>query len=83
MENGRIAALNVIRGASCGVTWEVIPKIIGLDVDQAVQDIGLKVQYLCHADPSGFDPVTGKSPVHFAGKVHSRALKTALKNATG
>ncbi len=73
--------MNVIRGASCGVTWEVIPEIIGLDKDQAVLDIGLKVQFLCNADPSDFDPVTEKSPVHFAGEVHSRALKKALKLA--
>jgi hypothetical protein len=41
--------------------------------------IGLETQYFCSADPSGWDPIHGKSPVHFAGEVHSAALKRALK----
>ena len=40
--------------------------------------IGLDVQYYCTANPAGWDPVYGKSPVHVAGKIHQKALKAAL-----
>ena len=36
------------------------------------------MQYLCVADPSSFDPISGKSALHYAGKVHAAALKKAL-----
>ncbi len=42
---------------------------------------GLEVQYFCVADPSGWDPLYGKSPVHFAGHVHKKAMVRALKDA--
>ena len=29
-------------------------------------------------DPSGFDPISGKSPLHYAGDVHAAALKKAI-----
>jgi hypothetical protein len=50
-----------------------------LPVDQALVRIGLDVQYYCSADPAGWDPVYGKSPVHLAGKIHQKALAAALK----
>jgi hypothetical protein len=40
--------------------------------------IGLEVQYFCVADPSDWDPISGKSAVHFAGDVHRSALARAL-----
>ena len=79
LEEGRITKLEVKRGASCGATWQVVGKLLGLDVDKAVEVIGREVQYLCMADPSAFDPISGKSSVHYAGDVHAAALKRAVK----
>jgi len=39
----------------------------------------LETQFFCTADPAGWDPIYDKSPVHFAGRIHSAALKEALK----
>jgi len=38
----------------------------------------LEVQFFCSADPAGWDPIYGKSPVHFAGHIHDAALKKAI-----
>ncbi len=75
---GKIASVEVVRGAPCGATWEAAQRIIGLPKEEAIVRIGLDVQYYCTADPAGWDPIHGKSPVHFAGKVHSAALMRAL-----
>ena len=48
--------------------------------DEAAVRIGLEVQYVCVADPAGWDPIYGKSPVHFAGKVHQKAFLKALRS---
>ena len=72
-------ALTVIRGAPCGATWEAARRVIGLPLAEAIVRVGLEVQYFCCADPAGWDPIHGKSPVHFAGHVHSAALRRALK----
>ena len=69
----------MVRGAPCGATWEAAQKVIGLPPEEAVVRIGLETQFFCSADPAGWDPIYGKSPVHFAGDVHSAALKRALK----
>lgn len=79
VEEGIIVDYQVRRGASCGATWQVREKIMGLAVKEALTTIGREVQYLCFADPSAFDPVTGKSALHFAGEVHNLALKNALQ----
>ena len=71
--------MEVLRGAPCGATWEAAPRVIGMPVEQAAVRIGLEVQYLCVADPAGWDPIHGKSPVHFAGKVHQQAFLKALR----
>lgn len=76
-----ISSLVVTRGASCGATWLVLPKIIGQTKETAIEIIAREVQYHCQADPSAFDPVTGKSPLHFAGNVHTKALLKAIDNA--
>lgn len=55
--------------------------MIGLPPEEAVVRIGLETQFFCIADPAGWDPIYGKSPVHFAGEVHSAALKRAIRNA--
>jgi hypothetical protein len=69
----------VIRGAPCGATWEAAKKLIGTHPDHAAEKMGLETQFFCTADPSGFDPVSGKSPVHIAGELHGKAMKVALK----
>jgi hypothetical protein len=48
-------------------------------LNKALVRIGLDVQYFCVADPSGWDPIHGRSPVHLAGKIHQKALAAALK----
>jgi len=39
----------------------------------------LETQYFCAANPAGWDPMYGKSPVHFAGEIHKAALNRALQ----
>ncbi|MFZ5775328.1 MAG: DUF166 family (seleno)protein DfsP [Thermodesulfobacteriota bacterium] len=73
----RIVSARVVRGASCGATWEALQKLVGQPLAEALVNYAREVQYLCQADPSGFDPVTGKSPVHYAGHVHASALRKA------
>jgi len=81
LHDNKISAVEVKRGASCGATWQMADKIIGLTVEEALPVIGREVQYLCAADPSAFDPISGKSSLHFAGHVHIDALKKAAKKA--
>lgn len=68
----------VKRGAPCGATWKAAQRIKGLPLDDAVLRMGLETQFFCTADPAGWDPLIGKSPVHFAGEMHARALEKAL-----
>ena len=75
---GKVARVEVIRGAPCGATWDAARRVKGLPVEDAIFRIGLETQYFCSADPSGWDPIHGKSPVHFAGEVHKAALKKAM-----
>jgi len=72
----------VVRGAPCNATWQAAERMVGLPVDEAIVRIGLDVQFFCTADPAGWDPIYGKSPVHFAGRVHSEALKKAVRGKT-
>lgn len=76
--NGKITKVEIVRGASCGATWDAALAIIGLSADEAVSTYAREVQYLCQADPSAFDPISGKSALHYAGDVHAAALKKAL-----
>jgi len=77
--DGCIAEIEVLRGAPCGVTWQVVPRIIGRPVEEADYTMAREIQYLCAADPSKFDPLSGKSALHYAGDVHAAAVKKALK----
>ena len=81
LKEGRIAEVTVRRGAPCGATWEAARRIIGLDPQVAIVRIGLETQFFCSADPAGWDPIYGKSPVHYAGERHSAALKRAIESA--
>ncbi|MCF8079018.1 MAG: DUF166 domain-containing protein [Desulfobacterales bacterium] len=79
VQDGKVVEIRVLRGAPCGASWEAARRVQGLSVEEAVVRIGLDVQFYCTADPAGWDPIYGKSPVHFAGDVHSAALKRALR----
>ncbi|HFQ80938.1 MAG TPA: hypothetical protein ENK33_06140 [Desulfobacterales bacterium] len=81
LEDGLISAIRIERGASCGATWKAAAKVIGLPVAEALPVIGREVQYFCAADPSAFDPISGKSSLHYAGHVHIKALRKAVDNA--
>lgn len=77
--DGKISVIKVLRGAPCGATWEVAKRLIGHPVEDAVRKIGLETQFYCYADPAGWDPIYGRSPVHFAGKIHSKQLQKAIE----
>jgi thymidylate synthase len=78
ISNGKIVQIIILRGAPCGATWKACENIIGTEFKEALTRIGLETQFLCSANPAGWDPIYGKSPVHFAGHVHNAALKKAL-----
>jgi len=78
-EGGRISRIEVLRGASCGATWLAAARVLGLTLAEALTTYPREVQYLCVADPSAFDPLSGKSSVHYAGDVHAAALKKAAQ----
>jgi hypothetical protein len=79
VKDGVISQVRVVRGAPCGASWEVVNRLIGVEVDDCPRKIGLDTQFYCFADPAGWDPIHGKSPVHFAGRIHSKALADAIK----
>ncbi len=81
LDNDKIVEIQVLRGAPCGATWDALQEYIGCSVEEVLIRLPRQVQYFCCADPSGFDPVSGKSPVHFAGYVHIAALKKAIDEA--
>ena len=75
---GRIANIKILRGAPCGATWKASARVLNLSIQDAVEHIGLETQFFCTADPSGWDPIYEKSPVHFAGELHKTALSLAI-----
>lgn len=83
IHDGMISDVRVVRGASCAASWEAAKRIIGTSVDDAARKMGIESQFFCSANPAGWDPIHGKSPVHFAGKVHAKALADAIAKALG
>lgn len=81
LDKDKIVEIQVLRGAPCGATWDALQEYVGCSVEEVLTRLPRQVQYFCCADPSGFDPVSGKSPVHFAGYVHIAALKKAIEEA--
>lgn len=81
LKDGRIQDIQVVRGAPCGATWRTLQELIGMEAHEAAIALGLKTQFHCTANPAGWDPIGGKSPVHLAGDVHCAALKLAVYKA--
>lgn len=79
VESDRIKEIRVSRGAPCGATWLAAEKVRHLPVKEAMTRYGLEVQFFCSANPAGWDPLWGKSPVHLAADIHSGVLKGCLK----
>ncbi len=79
IEKGKIVATTVIRGAPCGSTWKAASVLTGLPAASAGERMGLEIQYVCSANPASWNVLGGKSPLHFAGQVHQKALERALK----
>ena len=77
---GKIVDIKIIRGAPCGATWKASERILNLSLQDAVERIGLETQFFCKADPSAWDPIYGKSPVHLAGELHKAALSRAMRH---
>jgi thymidylate synthase len=79
IEGERIRRITVLRGAPCGASWEAAARVAGLPVEEAAVRMGLEVQFFCTADPAGWDPMYGKSPVHLAAEFHRAALGRAIE----
>ena len=79
--DGKILKTTVLRGAPCGATWQAAARIIGASIEEAAVRLGLETQFFCTADPAGWDPMYGKSPVHFAADLHRAAFIKALERA--
>lgn len=81
VKDGTIEEVTVLRGAPCGATWEAAVRMKGRRVEEAALRMGLDTQFFCTADPSNWDPIWGKSPVHLAADLHRAAMAAALKKA--
>ncbi|ABW66860.1 DUF166 family (seleno)protein DfsP [Desulfosudis oleivorans] len=77
--DNRIKDVRVVRGAPCGASWKAAEKMRGLPASDAVVRIGLETQFFCSADPAGWDPLWGKSPVHLAADLHAHAFIKAVE----
>jgi len=78
IEGERIRKITVLRGAPCGASWAAAARLAGTPIEGAAARMGLEVQFFCTADPSGWDPICGKSPVHLAAEIHGAALRKAM-----
>jgi len=81
IKDDAIETVRVLRGAPCGATWEAAERMQGVNVSDAPVRIGLDTQFFCTGDPSNWDPIWGKSPVHLAADLHRAALTAAIKKA--
>lgn len=74
-ENGKIAKVDVIKGAPCGSTWYMAKEIVGVPVKDAPPKAGLLVQhYPCRASRGDL------GGIHESGELHKQALIKALEN---
>lgn len=72
--DGKIAKVEVIKGAPCGSTWHMARELVGVPVKDAPPKAGLIVQqYPCRA-------VRGEmGGIHESGELHKQALIKALE----
>ncbi|MDQ1274489.1 MAG: hypothetical protein QG610_60, partial [Euryarchaeota archaeon] len=74
-ENGKIAKVEVIKGAPCGSTWYMAKEIVGVPIKDAPPKAGLLVQhYPCRAARGDL------GGIHESGELHKQALIKALEN---
>ncbi len=76
----KVSKIDVLRGSPCGSTWKAANKIIGIPVENATIQFGLNTQFFCTANPSGWDPMNTKNPIHVAAEIHKTAIIRAIKN---
>lgn len=79
VRDGRLASVEVVRGASCGATWKAAESVVGMAVDEALPRIGLSTQFHCYAKANPNVFLT--NPLHVAGEVHTAALRKAVGKA--
>lgn len=77
-EDGRISAVNVLRGAPCGSTWHMAEKLIGTKVEDAPSKAGLLIQqYPCRA-------VRGTlGGIHKSADIHKETVEKSLETQKG
>ncbi|AKB42443.1 MULTISPECIES: DUF166 domain-containing protein [Methanosarcina] len=74
-KDGKIADVEVIKGAPCGSTWYMAKEIVGTEVKDAPPKAGLLIQhYPCRATRG---EVGG---IHESGELHKQAFIKALVN---
>ena len=79
--DGRVASIEVLRGAPCAATWRAAESVVGLTVEDALPRIGLATQFHCYAKANPNVFLT--NPLHVAGEVHTAALKKAVAKTLG
>ncbi|WP_135610071.1 DUF166 domain-containing protein [Methanococcoides sp. AM1] len=74
VKDGKIAKVNVIRGAPCGSTWHMAEALVGTPIEEAGPKAGLIVsQYPCRA-------VRGNmGGIHESSEMHKQAIDAAIK----
>ncbi|NYT19530.1 MAG: DUF166 domain-containing protein [Methanosarcinales archaeon] len=74
VKDGKIAKVNVIRGAPCGSTWYMAEALVGTPVEEAGPKAGLLVsQYPCRA-------IRGQAGgIHESSEMHKQEIEAAIK----
>ncbi|WP_135606608.1 DUF166 domain-containing protein [Methanococcoides sp. NM1] len=74
VKDGKVAKVNVIRGAPCGSTWHMAEALVGTPVEEAGPKAGLIVsQYPCRA-------VRGNmGGIHESSEMHKQEIEAAIK----
>jgi hypothetical protein len=80
IEDGTILRLEVLRDSACGCAQDVAQKLLGSDVDEAVDRIGLLHHYYpCLADLN-WDSDYRDSIVHASGYIFQESLKEEIRD---
>jgi hypothetical protein len=74
-KDGKIADVEVIKGAPCGSTWHMAKEIVGTPIKDAPPKAGLLIQhYPCRAARGDL------GGIHESGEMHKQAFIKALEN---